>query len=523
MADLSKVKSFIQSSLYGSGDNFDKMMTKLVNSFQQKGAPLRTALNAKTNAVENIDELMNTYSKSVSFCNKIQWGLLKILGRTDEWKKMKGPSFAKLKENVESVFGKDSLVGTAFDHTKYQPSLVNIARLYQSLATWIKLIEESANLKKGNTSTQGLYGNVGSPVPGQTKAATFLFTLDGDKIDLQITPLVKSLKQLIQLRKEVGATMLALKAVNKLPIKEPADVGDPTRAASYNSALEDLAEDVNKLADTYTEIDLLAQAEVITDVLNTGSEVKVRVVSAKFNSWLATIENRLSGVGRNAAEKAGLATPGRSAALGKAAQKHFLDKIDFSKVKWSRSQEDEIVYQISQIAIGKKYKAVKKKPRKNTKLKTETITGKVKRNNVAQKLRAARAKQGNLLATLNKPYSVKKEKRRESGSTDIAAMTKLETLINKRLPAEVRRNMGRPALRNQTGRFSNSVELQNLRPTAKGLTADYTYQLSPYETFENTGSRRWPSGYNPKPLIAKSIRKLAFQYTEQKLVSLRRK
>ena len=43
-----------------------------------------------------------------------------------------------------------------------------------------------------------------------------------------------------------------------------------------------------------------------------------------------------------------------------------------------------------------------------------------------------------------------------------------------------------------------------------------------YQTFENTGQRRWPLGYNPKPLIAKSIRNLAMQYTEQKLVSLRR-
>ena len=82
--------------------------------------------------------------------------------------------------------------------------------------------------------------------------------------------------------------------------------------------------------------------------------------------------------------------------------------------------------------------------------------------------------------------------------------------------------MGRPALINQTGRFSNSAELESLRPTAKGLSGEFTYQLSPYETFENTGSRRWPNGYNPKPLIAKSIRNLALQYTEQKLVSLRR-
>jgi hypothetical protein len=515
VADLSKVKSVVQSSIFGTGDRFQAMMNKLVNSFQQKGAPVRAALDQKVNAVENIDELMDTYSDSVSTVDKIIWGVLKVLGRTDQWKKMKGPTFAKLKDNVEDVFGKDSLVGTAFDHTKYQPSLVNIARLYQSLSTWVKLVEETTNMKKDRPQ--------GTAVPGQTKAVTHLFTIDGESIDLQITPLVKTLKQLVQLRKEVGATMLALKAVNSLPIKEPAKVGDPARGESYNNALEDLAESVNQLANKYTEIDLLAEAEVITDVLNTGSEVKVRVVSAEFNKWLATIESRLSGVGRNAAEKAGLATPGRSAALGKAAQKHFLDKIDFSKVKWSRSQEDEIVHQISQIAIGKKYKAVKKKPRKNTKLKTETVTGKVQKTNVGQKIRKARAKQSKLMSTLNKPYSVKKEKRKESGSTDIASMTKLEAIINRRLPAEVRRNMGRPALRNQTGRFSNSVELQNLRPTAKGLSADYTYQLSPYETFENTGSRRWPNGYNPKPLITKSIRKLALQYTEQKLVSLRRK
>jgi|TARA_B110000858_G_scaffold175980_1_gene209824 hypothetical protein len=111
------------------------------------------------------------------------------------------------------------------------------------------------------------------------------------------------------------------------------------------------------------------------------------------------------------------------------------------------------------------------------------------------------------------------EKKKEKDSGDLL---RLEALINKRLPAEVRRNMGRPALINQTGRFSNSVEAQNFRSTKAGISGEYTYQLSPYETFENTGRYKWPNGYNPKPLIAKSIRKLALQYAEQKLVSLRR-
>jgi hypothetical protein len=110
-----------------------------------------------------------------------------------------------------------------------------------------------------------------------------------------------------------------------------------------------------------------------------------------------------------------------------------------------------------------------------------------------------------------------KKKREESDN-----LLKIEALINKKLPAEVRRNMGRPALINQSSRFSNSVEFQNVRETKAGLSGEYTYRLSPYETFENTGSKRWPAGYNPKPLIAKSIRNLAIQYTAQKLVSLRR-
>lgn len=120
-----------------------------------------------------------------------------------------------------------------------------------------------------------------------------------------------------------------------------------------------------------------------------------------------------------------------------------------------------------------------------------------------------------------------KEKREDTENTQ-----KLKALINKRLPAQVRRNMGKPALTNRTGIFSNSAELISLRETGAGLSGEYTYMRTGggtsknrggvYETFENTGKKRWPTGYNPKPLISKSIRDLAMQYTQQKLVSLRR-
>ena len=105
----------------------------------------------------------------------------------------------------------------------------------------------------------------------------------------------------------------------------------------------------------------------------------------------------------------------------------------------------------------------------------------------------------------------------------------IKNRINRRLPAEVRRNMGRPALINRTGQFSNSVKLLNLSDTGKTLTGQYSYTLTGggqsknktgvYSTFENP--TRWPAGYNPKPLITKSIRKLAMEMTERKF-TLRR-
>ena len=50
--------------------------------------------------------------------------------------------------------------------------------------------------------------------------------------------------------------------------------------------------------------------------------------------------------------------------------------------------------------------------------------------------------------------------------------------------------MGRPALINRTGRFSNSAEITDLRQTGKGISERIvTYLLSPYETFENTGDQ----------------------------------
>ena len=123
-----------------------------------------------------------------------------------------------------------------------------------------------------------------------------------------------------------------------------------------------------------------------------------------------------------------------------------------------------------------------------------------------------------ILAMGVKPVAKKEKGQGKQASTSQSAeLVKLKKYIQGRLPAEVRRNMGRPALQNRTGRFSNSVQLLSLTEAKNSLMAKYTYLLSPYETFENKGKKRWPMAYNPKPLIAKSIRNLAQGRIEQKL------
>ena len=122
-----------------------------------------------------------------------------------------------------------------------------------------------------------------------------------------------------------------------------------------------------------------------------------------------------------------------------------------------------------------------------------------------------------------------KEKRQTQENTQ-----KLKAYINRKLPAQIRRNMGKSGvLTNRSGTFSNSPQLLNIRETQTGLTGDYTYmktgggtpprsgQPGVYQTFENSG--RWNGKYNPKDLITKSIRELARQETTQRFVQLRRK
>lgn len=198
---------------------------------------------------------------------------------------------------------------------------------------------------------------------------------------------------------------------------------------------------------------------------------------------------------------------------------------DLFKIKGSKQIGPEIENQLLDSLDGKNrtYKS-------NTKVKSKIVEK--PENKTKAGLKKLGRKKVDALKTLKQASAkiasakVGKEKADEGIS-----LVKLRSQINRSLGAEIRRNMGRPALINRTGQFSDSAKLLNLRDTGKTITGEYTYTLTGggqsknrtgvYATFENTGKKKWPTGYNPKPLIAKSIRNLALKYTERKF-TLRR-
>lgn len=88
-------------------------------------------------------------------------------------------------------------------------------------------------------------------------------------------------------------------------------------------------------------------------------------------------------------------------------------------------------------------------------------------------------------------------------------------MLNKELPAVVRKNMQFPALENRTGRFAQSVKVTDITQTPQGYPSiGYTYQKNPYEIFEDGGGTApWSNGQrDPRVLIDRSIREIAIKF-----------
>jgi len=238
---------------------------------------------------------------------------------------------------------------------------------------------------------------------------------------------------------------------------------------------------------------------------------QIDVLAGKVNQTLRA-EKVESNEFRGTAEK--LLGRGRLQALEDKVTPKFLNDIaKRHKENFARFEGSKHLIQGSKEQIVDIFKG--KKPKKYAhKSKVEQKAGKVKRD------ASAKLKQAKKAALAGGIQKIARSNRRttEKGSSELVT---LKRKINSRLSAQVRRNMGRPALINRTGRFSNSVELVNVREGQNTIIGEYTYMQNPYRTFENTGERKWPVGYNPKPLITKSIRDLAMEYTDKRF-TLRR-
>ena len=152
----------------------------------------------------------------------------------------------------------------------------------------------------------------------------------------------------------------------------------------------------------------------------------------------------------------------------------------------------------------------------------------------AQKPKPTKRKRKSVSVGGTAAISIAASKGKEKGSRRVptgaaAQYAKIKQEIQRKLPEQVKKNMGRPALENQKGGFASSVRLVSLTPAANSVVAKYTYTLTGggtsknrtgvYSTFENSG--RWPTGYNPKPLISKSIRELAKKAKIEQLTTRR--
>ena len=286
-----------------------------------------------------------------------------------------------------------------------------------------------------------------------------------------------------------------------------------------NGSFEDLQSALENYFKTNDQRSHLATKVKVVDILTGTVKQELIFEESDSNKRRGNIEYLLGSARNNALQ--------RRARRREIQQLRKTFAKDFDALSGSKKTNQELGTQVRDALTGNKpkrsastTKAKGKRPKKDTKrFKVEKAVSDL-------------TKEKKKLKSLPKPSKLK----RESGEGDTQReLNRLRAKINRSLPAEVRRNMGRPRLENRSGTFSNSVEVVSMRKGKKTIIADYTYmrtgggtpprsgQGGVYETFERMGvyANRWPVSYNPKPLITMSIRNLAKKFTDAKF-TLRR-
>jgi len=144
---------------------------------------------------------------------------------------------------------------------------------------------------------------------------------------------------------------------------------------------------------------------------------------------------------------------------------------------------------------------------------------KVNKQLLKQGLKERKSSKGTLAKSKTKRGYKSKEKR-DAGARVVATSKvqqkaganpmALKNLLNEILPMTVAQNMTSPALNFRTGRFANSVRVDNITQGPRGgnTMIEATYMTNPYETFAPGGQKYTPQR-DPERLIKRSIRQVA--------------
>ena len=115
---------------------------------------------------------------------------------------------------------------------------------------------------------------------------------------------------------------------------------------------------------------------------------------------------------------------------------------------------------------------------------------------------------GKILSNVKKEqYSklgVKTGEKGVPGKEDRRKVVQIIRKAQKALHKEVQQRMNYPALQYQSGRFAESVQLMNLTQTARGLKAQYEYDMEHYGTFE-PGNKQGSRARDPNRLIEEAL------------------
>jgi hypothetical protein len=418
--------------------------------------------------------------------------------------------------NHEAFLKSAERVGTPKFAKEFEFFLLTCAKINRMKG---KLAINTAAMRKNYNAWRGYMQNIGAGAPGSMQQSHKDYNVIGQRCFIIYTSLVQAGKVLQKEKgveisaKEIADNQRHAEAFRRLYMTAIAISRAPNNILGNTSSIDDMDAAVDHFYTNMTQADWEVEKSKTIDVLSGKAEQELVLVKTQ------------SAAKRDAEYEIGkyLNRVWSTGTIANTQMRNMLSNSNFTKLKGSKVLEDELVKQTTDLLMGKIPKPYKSRTKAKKKLSDKgTVKG-------SKKLKALKRRKSSLKIAALASGSRLSEKGSEESVKNLLT---IKRSINKRLPAEVRRNMGRPALINRTGIFSNSVELKNLRSSKKGISGEYTYMRTGggtsknrggvYETFENTGKRRWPAGYNPKPLITKSIRNLAMEYTEKKFTYLRR-